>query len=189
MKIIISEEQLKFLVEQEDFTLQPSKDSKTTPEERFVPEQQNCYNIVTFIDQKITEMLKDNKSKEYIAQMLSSNVKLENLSPERQDQIDPYHILRSDIVKELKAKKGNLTVQRLISDCSKNFSFHKNVIKNKGVFRMLKINVIEMPPGGGDDGLTDAQCGRPNWGKASSSCMKPIFSGPHPIMFGGMKAK
>lgn len=176
MKIIISEEQLKFLVEQEDFTLSPSKGTEISPEEKFVPEQQSCYNIVTFIDQKITEMLKDNKSKEYIAQMLASNVKLENLSPERQDQIDPYHILRSDVVKELKSKKGNVTIQRLLSDCTGKFSFDNNVIKNKSIFRDLKIKVIEMKRGSSDP--QGAQCGRPNWGRASAACMKPLFTGP-----------
>lgn len=176
MKIIITEEQLKFLTEQEDYTLSPSTDTKITPEEKFVPEQQNCYNIVTFIDQKISEMLKDNRSKEYIIQILTSNVKLENLSSERQDQIDPYNILRSDILKELRSKKGNVTIQRLISDCSKNFSFDKNVIKNKSVFKDLKINVVELKRGSSDP--QGAQCGRPNWGKASAACMKPLFTGP-----------
>jgi hypothetical protein len=134
---------------------------------------------MSFIDSKITEMLQDGKSKEEIAQMLASNVKLDNLSPERQDEIDPYNIMRSDIVKELRSQKGNVPIQRLVSDCSKKFSFHKNAIKNKSIFKYMKIDVVEMPHGGaGDDGLTGAQCGRPNWGKASRSCMKPLFSLP-----------
>jgi hypothetical protein len=191
MKIIVTESQLKFLIEQHDYTSEPPQDSQTdTDTPRIIPGLDNCGNIMSFIDSKITEMLKDGKSKEEIAQILSSNVKIDGLSPERQDQLDPYNIMRSEIVREMRAEKGNVPVQRLVSDCSKKFSFHKNSIKNKSIFKYMKIDVVEMPHGGaGDDGLSDAQCGRPNWGKASRSCMRPIFSGPHPIIFGGMKAK
>lgn len=177
MKIIITEKQLKFLVEQQDYTSAPTDSTATDDGTRVVPGLDNCGAIMSFIDQKITEMLQDKKSKDYILQMLASNVKLENLSPERQDQIDPYEILRSDIVKELRAEKGTVSIQRLLSDCSKKFSFHKNAIKNKSIFKMLKIDVIDMPDGGADN-TGGAQCGRPNWGKASRSCMKPMFSLP-----------
>lgn len=180
----------RIIKEQQDYTYSPKDSTGTEPTERVIPELQNCGSIMSFIDSKITEMLKDGKSKEEIAQMLASNVKIESLSPERQNQIDPYNIMRSEVVKALRVKKGNVPVQRLVSDCSKNFSFHKNAIKNKSIFKYMKIDVVEMPHGGaGDDGLTAAQCGRPNWGKASRSCMKPLFSGPHGITFGGMRSK
>lgn len=179
----------RIIKEQQDYTFSPSDSTVTNDEPRVVPGLDNCGAIMSFIDQKITEMLNDKRSKEYIAQMLASNVKLENLSPERQDQIDPYGILRSDTVKKLRAEKGTVSIQRLLSDCSKKFSFHKNAIKNKSIFKMLKIDVIDMPDGGGDNTAGGAQCGRPNWGRASRSCMKPIFSGPHGITFGGMRSK
>ena len=165
------------IVKEQDTTVAPSDSTQSTERTRFIPGLDDCGNIMSFIDTKISEMLQDGKSKEQIGQMLASNVKLDNLSPERQDQIDPYHIMRSDLVKELRTRKGNVPVQRLVSDCSKNFSFHKNSIKNKSIFKYMKIDITEMPPGGGDN-TGGAQCGRPNWGKASRSCMKPMFSGP-----------
>lgn len=167
----------RIIKEQQDYTFSPSDSTVTEPDERIIPELQNCGSIMSFIDSKITEMLKDGKSKEEIAQMFASNVKLENLSLERQNQIDPYNIMRSEIVKALRVKKGNVPVQRLISDCSKDFSFHKNAIKNKSIFKYMKIEIKDMPDGGGDN-TGGAQCGRPNWGKASRSCMKPMFSLP-----------
>ena len=179
MKIIVTESQLKFLIEQHDYTNEPSRDTQTdTDKPIIIPGLDNCGSIMSFIDSKITEMLKDGKSKEEIAQILSSNVKIDGLSPERQDQLDPYNIMRSEIVREIRVEKGNVPIQRLISDCSKKFSFHKNSIKNKSIFKYMKIDVIDMPDGGGDSGLSAAQCGRPNWGKASRSCMKPLFSLP-----------